>query len=78
MAKLTIWWDQESDFLELSIGKARKGFFKDVGNDVLVRIDAKSGKPIGFAILNFRKRFKKLKKPRRLELPIEVSFSLNL
>ena len=69
---LNIWFDKKGDFLELTIGKPVKGFFKEIGNDMLQRVDAKTGKVIGFSILNFSKRFEKLKETKRLELPINI------
>ena len=69
---LNIWFDKKGDFLELTIGKPVKGFFKEIGNDMLQRVDAKTGKVIGFSILNFSKRFDKLKETKRLELPIII------
>lgn len=53
------------------MGKPRKGFFRDVGDDVFLRVDEK-GNVIGFAILNATKRMKKV---REVELPIKASFS---
>lgn len=70
--KLNIWFDKEGDFLELTIGKPVKGFFKEIGNDMLERVDAKTGKIIGFSILNFSKRFDKSKETKRLHLPIGI------
>ena len=69
---LNIWFDKKGDFLELTIGKPVKGFFKEIGNDMLQRVDAKTGKVIGFSILNFSKRFEKLKETKRLELPLSI------
>lgn len=57
--------------LEVELGKPRKGFFKDMGDDVFLRVDMK-GNVLGFAILNATKRVKKL---REVELPIRASFS---
>lgn len=70
--KLNIWFDKEGDFLELTIGKPVKGFFKEIGDDMLERVDAKTGKVIGFSILNFSKRFDKLKETKRLQLPVGI------
>ena len=70
--KLNIWFDKEGDFLELTIGKPVKGFFKEIGDDMLERVDAKTGKVIGFSILNFSKRFDKLKETKRLQLPLGI------
>lgn len=69
---LNIWFDKEGDFLELTIGKPVKGFFREIGNDMLERVDAKTGKVIGFSILNFSKRFDKLKETKRIHLPIGI------
>jgi len=70
--RLSLWFDAEGDFLEFTIGKSRKGFFRAVNGDMWERIDSKTGKPIGFSILNFIKRFEKVKKPEELELPVKV------
>ncbi|MDI6731146.1 MAG: DUF2283 domain-containing protein [Candidatus Margulisbacteria bacterium] len=69
MAKMNIWYDEDGDFLEISIAK-QKGFFKDVGNDIWERV-TKKGKVIGFAVLNFKKRIKKQK--REVTLPFKLS-----
>jgi len=68
---LRVWFDPEGDLLEVEVGKPRKGFFRDVGDDVFLRVDVK-GNVLGFAILNATKRMKKV---REVELPIKASFS---
>lgn len=68
---MKVWFDPEGDLLEVELGKPRKGYFKDVGDDVFLRVDQK-GKVIGFAILNATKRTKNV---REVELPIKASFS---
>jgi len=68
---LRVWFDPEGDLLEVEVGKPRKGFFRDVGDDVFIRVDMK-GNVLGFAILNATKRMKKV---REVELPIKASFS---
>jgi len=68
---LRVWFDPEGDLLEVELGKPRKGFFRDVGDDVFLRVDEK-GNVLGFAILNATKRMKKI---REVELPIKASFS---
>lgn len=68
---LRVWFDPEGDLLEVELGKPRKGFFRDLGDDVFLRVDEK-GKVLGFAILNATKRMKKV---REVELPIKASFS---
>jgi len=68
---LRVWFDPEGDLLEVEVGKPRKGFFRDIGDDVFLRVDMK-GNVLGFAILNATKRMKKV---REVELPIKASFS---
>lgn len=70
--RLGLWFDAEGDFLEFTIGKPRKGFFRPVNGDMWKRVDVRTGKIIGFAILNFIKRFEKAKKPEELSLPVKV------
>ena len=68
---LRVWFDPEGDLLEVELGKPKKGFFKDMGEDIFLRVDMK-GNVLGFAILNATKRMKKL---REVELPIRAYFS---
>ncbi len=39
MGKMNIWFDEEGDFLEITSVPSKKGFFKDVGNDIWERVD---------------------------------------
>ncbi|MDO8428675.1 MAG: hypothetical protein Q7S92_05680 [Candidatus Diapherotrites archaeon] len=68
--KLQVWLDTESDFLEFSASN-RKGFFRDLGNDVFERVDSK-GNVIGIAIFNLKKRGQKTEK---ILIPIQVQFN---
>ena len=68
MGKMSIWFDKKGDFLELSIDGKRKGFFKDVGNDMFERVDTR-GNVTGFGIFNFTKR---ALKEEKVTLPIEL------
>lgn len=69
MGKMKIWYDEEWDYLELGFGK-KKGYMKDIGNDMWERIE--EGKVVGISILNFKKRLKKGKS--EVILPLELSF----
>jgi len=68
---LRVWFDPEGDLLEVGLGKPKKGFFKDVGDDVFVKVDEK-GNVLGFAILNATKRMEKV---REVKLPVKATFS---
>jgi len=69
---LRVWFDPKGDFLEVNIGKPKKGFFKNVGDDVFLRVDEK-GNILGFAVLNATKR---LEKVREVKLPVRATFTL--
>jgi len=69
MEKMKVWYDEEGDYLEIRTG-GKKGYFKDVGNDIWERVDTR-GKVVGFAILNFKNRIKKYK--REVVLPLKIS-----
>ena len=71
--KLNFYFDKDGDILDISIGKPREALSEEVGDDFFVRKDPKTGKVIGFMILNFEKRFKKHKTE---VLPIEGIFKL--
>ena len=73
MGKMNIWFDEEGDFLEITSIPSKKAFFKDVGNDIWERVDS-TGNVLGFAILNFKKRFEKLKE-ESIELPVDILFA---
>ena len=70
MAKMTVWYDREGDYLELTTSR-KKGYFKDVGNDIWERVDNK-GRILGFAIANFTKRLARGRE--EVELPMEIAF----
>jgi|YNPNPStandDraft_1061719.scaffolds.fasta_scaffold80193_3 uncharacterized protein YuzE len=69
MAKqqMSIWYDREGDYLEVTFAN-RKGYFKDAGDDVFLRVDRK-GRVIGFAILNVTKQTQLM---QRIKLPLAV------
>jgi len=65
MGQLSIWFDEEGDFLEVSLDH-ETGSFNDLGNGVFERVN-EDGETIGFAILNVEKRAER-------ELPFEAEF----
>lgn len=72
--KMHIHYDKEGDFLEIRAGKPVKGYFNDLGNDLFERVNEKTGKVIGIAVFNFRKR---ANKPKGIEVatPLEIEIS---
>jgi len=65
--KIYLNYDEEGDFLEVSFGKIKDGYFREVKNKYFERIDNKSGKVVGYTIFNFNKRKEKFVD---IELPI--------
>ncbi len=70
--KLKFFFDKEGDVLDIAIGKPKKAISKEIGNDVVVRIDPKTKEIVGFTILNFEKRFEH--KDKSETLPITAVF----
>ena len=70
---LNIYYDEEGDFLEINLGKMAKGFFREIGDGIAERIDEKTGRITGIAILSFNKRMKK-EKNVNISLPFKVQF----
>ena len=57
MEKVKVWYDKESDFLEVTFREG-KSYMRDLGDDIFERVD-EQGKAMGFAIFNFSKRDQK-------------------
>jgi len=65
MGNLSVWYDEEGDYLELT-REGTEGFFVDLGDGVFERVD-EDGDTIGFAVLNISSR-------KERELPFDVTF----
>ena len=72
--KLNIYYDEEGDFLELHVGKYTEGTFKNLAKGIFERVDKKTKRVTGIAIMGFRKRTQGLKK-LNLSLPVEIELS---
>jgi uncharacterized protein YuzE len=67
---LRIWFDPEGDMLEIGQTKPKRGFFRDVGDDVFVRVDPERN-ITRFIIFNATKRMTKI---REVKLPVKATF----
>ncbi len=68
--KLYYYYDKEADVLYFSEGKpSPRAKSVETEDDVVLRIDPKTKKVVGFTILNFAKR---LKRRLPIELPIKA------
>lgn len=66
--KARIYYDESGDLLEVYIGKPAEGYYEDLGDDIFVRRDEKTGETRGFKIFSFKKRVTHLKFQ---DIPIE-------
>ena len=71
---MRVYYDEEGDFLEISVGKPTKCYASELGQGVFLRIDEKSEEVKSIGILGFKKRAKELK-DIKLDIPVEVNFS---
>jgi len=71
---MRVYYDEQGDFLEISIGKPVGCYAEEVEPGVFLRIDEKTKEVKSVGILSFKKRAKDLK-DIKLNLPIEVNFS---
>ncbi len=49
-------YDRDADVLYLSIGEPRPAISREIGDDVLLRIDPKTGAVVGLTVLNLSTR----------------------
>ncbi len=72
--KLHYFYDKEADVFYFSQGKpSAKTISRETSDDVVLRLDPKTKKIRGFAILNFSQRVGQ--KRKSVELPIKVQFA---
>ena len=68
---VNVYYDEEADFLEISIGKYKEGYFQDIGEGISKRIDSKTGRTVGIAIMSFLKRTRNFK-DLKISLPLKM------
>lgn len=71
---MRVYYDEEGDFLEIGVGSHKPSYFEDLGKDVFVRKDEKTGDVRGLAIFNFKKRTQNAK-DLELNLPLKIELS---
>ena len=71
---MNVYYDDEGDFLEISIGKPTKCYAEEVQPGIFLRKDEKTNEVRSIGIVSFKKRSKDMK-DIKLNLPIEVNFS---
>jgi uncharacterized protein YuzE len=73
MADLTtMFYDREGDVLYLTVGQPQEAVSREMGNDVLLRVDPGTDKIVGLTILNFASRFGDLNHEQLLPIRMEL------
>ena len=72
--KMTLHYDQESDYLEIFIEDSSPTYGQEVGEDITVFRNKDTEEVVGIGILNFKKRTKSLASIQ-LNLPFNINFS---
>jgi len=70
MENMSIYHDEEGDFLEITTGDISGCYFDNLGGGVFQIIDKKTGEVKGIAVFNFKKRTKNLDEIK-LSLPFK-------
>jgi len=73
--KMSIYYDEEGDFLEIFTKTGRPNYGEDVASGITVFKDEKTDEIIGVGILNFKEKAKNLDEID-LDLPFEINFSM--
>ena len=71
--KTRLYYDEEGDFLEISVGNPTKCYAEEIEPGVFVRVDEKTGEVKSVSILDFRRRSNL--KDIEFSLPIGFDFS---
>ncbi len=72
--QMSIYYDEEGDFLEVMFGKSNKDYGDHINEDTVLFKDQDTNKIIGIGIFNFKKHTKDLK-DLKLNLPVKINLS---
>ncbi|MAE42381.1 hypothetical protein CMO93_01305 [Candidatus Woesearchaeota archaeon] len=72
--KLNLYYDEEGDFLEFHIGDFTEGYFRNLGKGIFERVDRKTNKVSGVAIMGFKKR---TEGPKDVSVPLPMDIQLS-
>ncbi|HLC32967.1 MAG TPA: DUF2283 domain-containing protein [Candidatus Nanoarchaeia archaeon] len=71
---MRVYYDEESDFLEISVGKPTKCYADEVKPGIFLRKDEKTHEIKSIGILSFKKR--SAAKDIELNLPVNIAISV--
>lgn len=72
--QMSIYYDEEGDFLEIMFGNPRTDYGDHVTQDIVLFKDQKTEEIIGIGIFNFKKHTKDLE-DLKLKLPVKINLS---
>ena len=72
--KLSIYYDEEGDYLEIFIKTKRPTYGEDIASGITVFKDEETDEIIGIGILNFKNKTDNINQ-MELNLPFEINFS---
>ena len=72
--KLSIYYDQEGDYLEIFIKTNAPNYGEEIDKDVTIFKEEKTDEDVGVGILNFKNKIGDLNR-MELNLPFEINFS---
>lgn len=72
---MKVHYDEQGDFLEISVGEPAKCYADEIKPGVFLRKDEETDEIRSIGILNFKKRSKDLK-DIELTLPVEINLSV--
>ena len=72
--RMSIYYDEEGDYLEIFIEGAGSTYGEDIGEDITLFKKETTEEVVGIGILNFRERTKSFENIN-LNLPFEINFS---
>lgn len=67
-----MFYDREGDVLDLTVGEPQEAVSRDMGDDVLLRVDPQTDNIVGLTILNFASRFSNLNHEQLLPVRMEL------
>lgn len=71
---MKVYYDEEGDFLEISIGKPTNCYSEEVKPGIFLRKDEETDEVRSIGILSFKKKSKEIEETG-LDLPVEINFS---
>ncbi len=72
--QLSIYYDEEADFLEVMFGDPRPDYGDHISQDIVLFKDQETNEIIGIGIFNFKQHTKDLN-DLRLKLPVKINLS---